>query len=114
MFILRSGCHPYTGRMNRIATTIAAALLALPIALTSFGAPAAQEEGECISGRQIQQAINDGEIVDLADAMQAEGVEGKPLSQPDVCRSSGQLQYRINIMNSSGEAERIVLNAQGN
>ena len=100
--------------MITIAKPVAAIALALPIALASFGAPAAQEEGDCISGRQIQQAINDGDIIDLADAMQAEGVKAKPLSQPDVCRIGGRLQYRLNIMNSYGEAERIVLNAQGN
>lgn len=100
--------------MNTIATTLAAVLLALPLALTSLGAPVAQEDGDCISGRQIQEAINEGEIVDLADAMAAEGIDGKPLSQPDVCRTSGRLQYRVNIMNSYGEAERIVLNAQAN
>jgi hypothetical protein len=100
--------------MITIAKTVAAVALALPLALASFGAPAAQEEGDCITGRQIQQAINDGDIVDLADAMQAEGVRAKPLSQPDVCRVGGQLKYRVNIMNSYGEAERIVLNAQGN
>jgi hypothetical protein len=99
--------------MNTIATTISAIALALPLAFASFGAPAAQEEGECISGRQIQQAINDGEILELADALAAAGIDAKPLSEPEVCRTDGQRMYRVNIMNSYGEAERIVLNAQG-
>jgi hypothetical protein len=99
--------------MVRIATTLAAVVIALPLAFASLGAAAAQDD-ECISGRQIQQAINDGQILELAEAMDAEGINGKPLSEPDVCRVNGRLQYRVNIMNSYGEAERIVLNAQAN
>ena len=100
--------------MNTIVTTLAALALALPLAVASFEAPAAQEEGDCIRGRQIQQAINDGEILELADAMAAAGIDAKPLSEPEVCRNDGRAQYRVNIMNSYGDAERIVLNAQGN
>jgi hypothetical protein len=100
--------------MNTIATTLAAVVLALPLAVSSLGGAAAQQDVDCLSGRQIQQAINDGEILGLAQAMTAAGVDGKPLSEPEVCRSDGRVQYRVNIMNSYGEAERIVLNAQGN
>jgi len=97
-----------------IATTFTAITMALSLGLASFGAAAAQEAGACLQGRQIQQAIDAGEILELADALNAAGVDEKPLSQPEVCDINGRLQYRVNIMNSYGEAERIVLNAQGN
>ena len=87
-------------------------ILALTSSVASFGAASAQD-GECLRGRQIQQAIDSGEIMELADAMDAAGINEKPLSQPEVCRIGGRAQYRVNIMNSYGEAERIVLNAQG-
>lgn len=97
----------------RITSVIAAVLMTLPLA---SGVAAAQEEDatDCIRGRQIQQAISNGEIMELAEAMRDAGVDGKPLSEPEVCRIDGQAQYRVNIMNASGEAERIVLNAQAN
>jgi hypothetical protein len=46
--------------------------------------------------------------------MENAGVSGKPLSEPEVCNIGGERQYRVNIMNENGEAERIVLNAQAN
>lgn len=97
-----------------LITLFAAVCLTLPVDLAATGAVAAQEEGECISGRQIQEAIGDGEIMELATALDAAGVNAKPLSEPEVCQFDGQRQYRVNIMNASGEAERIVLNAQAN
>jgi hypothetical protein len=95
-----------------IATTLIALCLALPVA--SSGAVAAQEEGDCIQGRQIQEAISDGLIMELAQALQLAGIDGKPLSEPEVCRFGGEMQYRVNIMNANGEAERVVLNAEAN
>jgi hypothetical protein len=94
----------------KVASILCAFCLALP--LVSSGAVAAQEEGECIQGRQIQEAISDGLIMELAEALQIAGIDGKPLSEPEVCRFDGEIQYRVNIMNPNGEAERVVLNAQ--
>jgi len=99
--------------MITISKTVAAIALALPIALTSYGTPAAQEEGECISGLQIQQAITAGRIMDLADALSEAGIKGMPLSEPEVCRIDGALKYRVNVKSGS-DYDREVLNAQRN
>jgi hypothetical protein len=97
-----------------IATTLAAVCLALPLALVPLTVSAAQEEGECIGGPQIQRLISGGEIMDLAEALGQAGIDGKPLSEPKLCKLDGQLVYRLNIINAQGEAERVVLNAQLN
>jgi uncharacterized membrane protein YkoI len=96
------------------ATILAAMLLTLPLAMGPVSASAAQEEGECVGGRQIQRLIGDGQIMDLAEALASAGVEGKPLSEPELCNEGGQLVYHLNIINGQGEAERVVLNAQLN
>jgi hypothetical protein len=100
--------------MNSLLSTIAAVMIALPLVVAAPVGLAAQEDGDCLSGRQIQEAISDGAILDLFQAMENAGVSGKPLSEPEVCNIGGERQYRVNIMNENGEAERIVLNAQAN
>jgi|SRR5687767_7233552 hypothetical protein len=97
-----------------IATTLTAVCLALQLILMPFSASAAQEEGECVGGRQIQQMISGGEIMDLAEALGQAGIDAKPLSEPELCNIDGQLVYHLNIINARGEAERVVLNAQLN
>jgi uncharacterized membrane protein YkoI len=97
-----------------ITTTLAALCLTLPLVLAPLTASAAQEEGECVGGREIQQLISGGEIMDLAEALAEAGVDGKPLSQPELCNQGGRLVYHLNIINGQGNAERIVLNAQLN
>jgi uncharacterized membrane protein YkoI len=52
--------------------------------------------------------------MDLAEALAQAGVEGKPLSEPELCNEGGQLVYHLNIINGQGDAERVVLNAQLN
>ena len=93
---------------------VAAILLTLPLALGPVSASAAQEEGDCVGGRQIQRLIGEGQIMDLAEALAQAGVEGKPLSEPELCNEGGQLVYHLNIINGQGDAERVVLNAQLN
>jgi hypothetical protein len=97
-----------------LATILAAVLLTVPLALGPVSASAAQEEGECIGGRQLQRLIGEGQILDLAEALARAGVDGKPLSEPELCMQGGQLVYHLNIINGHGEAERVVLNAQLN
>jgi hypothetical protein len=97
-----------------IATTLNALCLSLPLMLAPLTASAAQEEGDCVGGRQIQQMIRGGEIMDLAEALGQAGIDGKPLSEPELCNIDGQLVYHLNIINARGEAERVVLNAQLN
>jgi hypothetical protein len=97
-----------------IATTIAAVSLALPMALFSYRAPAAQEDGNCVSARQAQQWVESGEILQLRDAAQREGVNPKYIGDARLCGPDGARHWVVSVINESGDSRRISLNAQGN
>jgi hypothetical protein len=94
-------------------TLSAAISLALPLAFASFGPATAQDGGDCLSGRQIQQGIDAGEIVPLDEAMSAAGVDDRPIGRANVCKRDGNLEYHVNIMDDYGESDTKILNAQG-
>jgi len=98
-----------------IATVIAASTLAISLAFASFGAAAAQEDGNCVSSRQAQQAVEsaaaDGMRVDIGRA----GIEQKFIGdEARLCDVDGAPHWVVSVMRDNGESERIVLNAQGN
>lgn len=98
---------------RRISTIVAAFILALPVALASSGAPGAQENGDCVSARQAQQAVEAGEIMELPDAARRAGVEQKYIGDARLCDVGGSQHWVVNVMSEDGESERIVLNAEG-
>lgn len=102
------------GMKTRIATTIAAISLALPMALISFGAPAAQEDGSCVNARQAQQWVEAGDILQLRDAAQREGVNPKYIGDARLCGPEGSRHWVVSVINESGDSKRISLNAQAN
>ena len=98
-----------------ITTAFAAIFLALPIALVASGAPAAQEDADCVSARQAQQAVEAGEILGLAAAAGGEGIDRKFIGdEARLCEIDGAPHWVVNVMSESGESQRIVLNAQAN
>lgn len=99
---------------STIATTIAAVSLALPMALFSFGAPAAQEDGNCVNARQAQLWVESGEVLQLRDAAQREGVNPKYIGDAQLCGPDGGRHWVVSVMNESGDSRRISLNAQAN
>jgi hypothetical protein len=97
-----------------VATTLTALWLSLPIGLASSVAPAAQEDGNCVSSRQAQEAVEAGEILDLSSAAQREGIDRKFIGdEARLCDVEGSPHWVVNVMSESGDSERIVLNAQG-
>lgn len=94
--------------LNRLA----AAVMALPLAFAMHG-PAVAQVNECLTGRQIQQALDAGQIVQLNEAMRAAGIVDEPIGRASVCRQDGELKYRLNFMNRAGESETRDLPAEG-
>lgn len=96
---------------NLIAALVAAVLLA-----GAWGAgvvPAAAQEGRCLDRREIQEKIDSGELVQLSQAMDRAGVEGKIISSAlQVCEIEGRWQWRVNVMDSYGESRPVTLPAQ--
>ncbi len=91
---------------------LAATLVALPLAFVVPDTTQAQSDG-CLTGREVQQALAAGQIVQLNEAMRAAGINDEPIGRASVCRRDGQLNYRLNFMNSAGESETRDLPAEG-
>jgi hypothetical protein len=93
------------------ATGAGALVVALLAGFALPGATMAQDYGDCLNKRDIQQAIEDGKISPLADVMAQAGINERPLSV-QVCEVDGSPHYVVNMMDSYGDGQRIVLNAQ--
>lgn len=98
--------------MNKsIVSILAAMAVALPMGLGLSGVAVAQEYDDCLNKRDIQQALENGEIAPLADVMDQAGISDRPLSVK-VCQIDGSPHYVVNMMDSYGDSKSIVLNAQ--
>lgn len=75
--------------------------------------PAQAQEGRCLDRREIQEKIDSGELNQLSAAMDEAGVDGKIISSAaQVCEVNGRWQWRVNVMDSSGESRPVTLPAQ--
>ncbi|MDB5540122.1 MAG: hypothetical protein JWQ89_1849 [Devosia sp.] len=98
--------------MRQIVTLVAAGGLALALGL-GVAAPVWAQEGQCLSKREIQQRIDDGQLIQLSEALAASGVDGKIISsQVRVCLVGGRLEWQVNVMDSNGESKPVSLPAQ--
>jgi hypothetical protein len=96
--------------MKQILTLVAAGALALGLAL-SFAGPAWAQE--CLSKRETQEKIDSGELIQLSQAMESSGVDGKIISsQAKVCLIGGQWEWQVNVMDEYGESKPVSLPAQ--
>jgi len=78
-----------------------------------FSLPAAAQDGRCLDRREIQRKIDSGELRQLSEAMDRAGVSGKIISSAaQVCDVNGSWQWRVNVMDSSGESRPVTLPAQ--
>ncbi len=90
----------------------AAMIVALLAGLALPGAAIAQDYGNCLSRQEIQRAVQSGLIVELADAMAAAGVDGRPKGVPEVCMIDGSLQSVVSLGDSYGNYNRKALKAE--
>jgi hypothetical protein len=98
-----------------IPTILAASILAISLAFGAFGAAAAQEDSDCVSSRQAQQAVENGQVLQLPEAARRAGIEQKFIGdEARLCDVNGGPHWIVSVMKDNGDSERIVLNAQGN
>ena len=96
--------------MKQIVTLVAAGALAFGLA---FGIAAPAMAQECLSKREIQERIDTGELIQLSEAMESSGVEGKIISSAaQVCLIDGQWEWQVNVMDEYGESKPVSLPAQ--
>ena len=97
---------------NATAGFLAAAVVAGTL-VGGFVGPALAQDGPCLDRREIQAKIDSGELIQLSEAMNAAGVDGKIISSAaQVCQVDGQWTWRVNVMDSSGESRPVTLPAQ--
>jgi hypothetical protein len=91
-------------------------MAALSLALSwpvAFAAPAlAQEQGQCLSKREIQQRIESGQFRQLSEAIDHAGIRGKIIGSGRVCELHGEWQWQISVMDNYGESQVVNLPAR--
>jgi hypothetical protein len=90
-----------------LSTLAAGALLAFPAV-----SPAASQGLECLTNRQVQGAIESGQILSWPKIKGIAGISDyEEVSNAKVCMIDGAPYYVVNVISPSGEASKITLNA---
>lgn len=96
---------------NSIASVVAAAVMAVALGFAVSGTAVAQD-GVCLDKREIQERINSGQLRQLSEVIAEAGVEGKIISSAvQLCQVDGVWQWRVNVMDYSGESKPVTLPA---
>lgn len=95
---------------------LAAISVALPLFFAVNTAAIAQDNGECLSGRSAQQAVEARRIISLNQAMAAAGVSPEEVINrggPKVCDVDGNPYWQVNVQDEYGNSQTRDLPAQG-
>ena len=92
---------------------LGAGLLAAALFASALLAPALAQTEHCLTPREIQTAIESGQVQPLAAILAAAGISDEPLSV-QLCRQpDGRLFYVVAVLGPTGDAQNLVLNAHG-
>lgn len=95
-----------------LITMAAAALLVLSAALPASAQVRARGELDCLTDRQIQTAIDSGQILTWPKIKRLAGISAyEEVSDVQVCLIDGVPYYILNVVSPEGEAAKIALNA---
>lgn len=90
-----------------LITMAAAAMVSLAVAMPAFA-----QGRECFSDRQIQTAIESGQIQSWPKIKRLAGISDyDEVSDVQVCLINSIPYYMLNVVSPDGEASKIVLNA---
>lgn len=93
---------------SRISLLILALGLAMPLGVTP-----AVAQGSCWDNSAIQAALAEGRIQPVAAVLSREGIDpSTEVLSVRVCDQGGALVYVLAVLESSGEARNLTLNAQ--
>ena len=96
--------------MKKCVAIVLAGVMALGLG-AGVSAPALAQD--CLSKREIQERIDDGELIQLSEALAQSGEDGKIISsQARVCLVDGQWEWQVNLMDEYGESKPVSLPAQ--
>jgi hypothetical protein len=96
--------------MKKCVAIVLAGVMALGLGV-GISAPALAQE--CLNKRQIQAQIDEGQLIQLSQALAQSDVDGKIISsQARVCLVDGQWEWQVNVMDEYGESKPVSLPAQ--
>lgn len=97
---------------SNLITLAAAALFALTAVTPALAQDRARDQLNCLSDRQIQSAIESGQILSWPKIKKLAGISAyQEVSDVEVCLIQGVPYYMLNVISPSGEATKIALNA---
>ena len=100
--------------LARFASFGAVALFLIATALPAAAQFEQFEEQDCLSNRALQSAIASGEIPPVSDVLDQEGVNPDDVLSVKVCAGrGGALNYFVGVLDPYGEANTLVLPAEG-
>jgi hypothetical protein len=95
-----------------ITTMAAAAIISLAAAMPAFAQGTARDMLDCLSDRQIQAAIESGQIMSWPKIKKMAGISAyEEVSDVQVCMIGEVPFYILNVISPEGEATKIALNA---
>ena len=95
---------------SNLITMAAAALFALAAVTPALAQD--NSRGQCLSDRQIQTAIESGQILSWPKIKKLAGISAyQEVSDVEVCLIGGEPYYMLNVISPGGEATKIALNA---
>jgi hypothetical protein len=96
--------------MKKYVSRVLAGVIALGLGV-GFAAPALAQE--CLSRLEIQKRINDGELIQLSQALAVSKVKGKIISsQAKICKVGGRWFWQVNVMDEYGDSKPVSLPAE--
>jgi hypothetical protein len=90
----------------------AAAMISLAAVMPASAQATGREKLDCLSDKQIQAAIEDGNILSWPKIKKLAGISSyEEVSDVKVCMIEGVPFYILNVVSPEGEATKIALNA---
>jgi len=94
------------------AVNLLAPLLATIMVLAGVVPVSAQDS--CLSNRELQAAIANGEIPPVAEVLQQAGIDrSTEVLSVQACGAGGAFSYHVGVLDAYGEASTLVLQASG-
>jgi hypothetical protein len=99
--------------MNGIVSALLAPLAVATTMGISATAPAEAQDA-CMSNRELQTAIESGEVAPVAAVLEQAGVgRDTQVLSVEVCQDNGGWAYFVGVLDAYGEAQTLVLPAGG-
>lgn len=82
----------------------------LAVAGVGVSAPAAAQSG-CLSTDQARSLLQSGQVAPISQLRAQIAPYGEIVGIPQLCQSGGRYVYIVNVLNRSGQVQRLTVNA---